>query len=168
MKFRKDLPTGDGKNYLKLKSGESVTGIFRGETYEFTQLWGGPKPIEVEDGTPGGKFRFRINFVVKEGAAYVVKVFEQGSKVYSAMAELNDIYPLDKTLMRITRQGSTMNDTTYSILPMPQPVTMETLKVLDTLQLNDLGGKKVKPEDQPPWDDAPPPAGVDERDELPF
>lgn len=153
MKFRDpdDLPSSGGKNFVKLKDGEHIHGIFMGDIYEFFNVWENGKGKAVPEGTPNASFRFRINFVVKEGAAYVPKVFEQGVTVYKQLAELNDVYPLEKTLMRITRKGSSISDTTYTVMPMPQPVTPETLAVLKTLELNDLTGKKKSGGSTVPW-----------------
>lgn len=143
MKFRKDIQSSGGsKNFIKLKDKESIVGIFRGEPKEMFVVWDGNKSKEVSEGTAGAKFRFRINFVVKEGPTYVAKVFEGGSKVYEQLAQLNEEYELDKTFVKISRSGSTMNDTSYAILPViKQAFTKETEAVLKTLTLNALESK---------------------------
>lgn len=172
MKFRdeKDMPQTGGASYVKLKDGEKIHGIFRGDLHEFYAVWKDGKPTEVPEGTPGAGFRFRINFVVKEGSVYVPKVFEQGVTVYKALAELNGIYPLEKTLVQISRRGNSINDTEYTIMPLPQPVSEATLHHLETLELNDLTGGKKKsghpanvPHDN--FGGAPMP---DQHDEIPF
>lgn len=139
MKFKsqEELPvTGNGaKNFLKLKDKESVQGIFRGDVHEFYVLWEGQRSRVVPEGTPGAKFRFRINFVMKEGASYVPKIFEQGLTVYNQLAELHNEYELDKTVVKLTRNG-TGTDTTYSTLPLLKtPLTKETMKFLDSMEL---------------------------------
>lgn len=138
MKFRDEgeLPeAGGSKNFLKLKDKESIQGIFRGELHEFFVLWENGKSREVEPGFPGGKFRFRVNFVVKEGAVYVPKIFEQGLMVYNQLRELHNEYNLEQTVVKITRNGLG-TDTTYSILPLlKQALSKEAMKYLESMEL---------------------------------
>lgn len=163
MRFREDLPQGGGSNnFVKLKDKESITGIFRGETHEFFVKWTDGKSTEVPEGTPGSKFRFRINFVVKEGASYVPKIFEQGQIVYEFLAGLHKEYPLETTVCKITRKGEKL-DTTYEIMPLRQPVTPEAEKVLNTVKLNPLTSK-ASPEG-PAYEEPFPDHGPDE---MPF
>lgn len=141
MQFRKDLPESGSKNYLKLKDKESISGIFMGELHEFFILWENKKSREVTEGTPDAKFRFRVNFVTKEGAVYVPKIFEQGSIVYRQLAELHEEYDLEKTVVKITRNG-TGTDTTYSLLPLlKQVVTKDVADHLKQIELLPLEGK---------------------------
>jgi hypothetical protein len=136
VKFRTDLPeSGGSKNFLKLKDKESISGIFMGDLHEFFVLWEAGKSREVPEGTPGAKFRFRINLVVKEGAVYVPKIFEQGSVVYKDLAAIHEEYPLDTIVVKITRNG-TGTDTTYNLLPLlKQAITKETAAHLKTIEL---------------------------------
>ena len=144
MKFRSDaeLPsTGGANNFIKLKEKESVEGVFRGELYEFFILWEANKSRIVPEGTVDSKFRFRINFVVKEGSVYVPKVFEQGIIVYKQLSALHDEYSLPETVVKITRNG-TGTDTTYSLLPLlKKPLTKEALEFLNVMDLIPLEAK---------------------------
>jgi hypothetical protein len=138
MKFKTDneLPEGGGsKNFLKLKDKESVQGIFRGDLHELFIFWENGKSREVEPGFQGAKFRFRVNFVMKEGAVYVPKIFEQGLTVYNQLRELNEEYGLEEIVVKITRNG-TGTDTTYSVLPLlKQTLSKEVMKYLETMEL---------------------------------
>lgn len=171
MKFKTNLPKGDSssKDYLKLRDGESVKGIFRNDPKEFFVVWQNKKPTEVPEGTPNSKFRFRINFVVKEGTSYVPKIFEQGQAVYEQLAELHGEYPLEKTVCKISRKGTEL-DTEYTILPLRDQVTPEMEAVLNSLQYHDLKSKggsapnQHMAEDNEDW--GPPPPNND--DEIPF
>lgn len=144
MKFRSDeeLPeTGGSKNYIKLKDKGSVEGIFRGDTHEFFVKWENRKSREVPEGTPDSKFRFRVNFLVKEGAVWVPKIFEQGQIVYKQLRELHEEYDLEKTFIKITRNGDG-TDTTYSLLPkLKQTMTKETEAHLKEIELLPLESK---------------------------
>jgi hypothetical protein len=149
MKFREDLltaPTGDGGGNgprLKLKDGETATGIFAGNFHIFYQNWpkGGVKHASDEP-FPGGQMRFEINFVVKEGNSYTPKIFEGGLRVYKQLAALHDEYGLDSTVFKITRSG-VEKQTTYTFMPAKQAPSPETLKLLKTLDLIPLGRKSV-------------------------
>lgn len=143
MKFRNDIPESGGgsKNFLKLKDKESVSGIFLGDLHEYFVVWEGQKSRVVPEGTDGAKFRFRVNFVVKESSVYVPKIFEQGLTVYRQLAELNEEYGLEQIVIKITRNG-TGTDTTYSLLPLlKQAISPETAKYLQTLELLPLESK---------------------------
>jgi hypothetical protein len=158
MKFRTDLPVSGGGDYVKLKDKESITGIFYGEPYDFFAVWEGGAPKEVASDAPGAKFRFRINFIVKDGSAYVVKIFENSKTVYEQLGLLHAEYDLEKTVVKITRSGTEKN-TTYNILPLRDPVSPETEKVLKTLKLNEFGHKAKPDTEGSSWE---------ESDEIPF
>lgn len=176
MKFKDYANQADGEKipFIKLKDGEKILGVFRGDLYEFFQVW---ESKEVFDHpTKGASFRFRVNFITKDGTAYVAKVLEQGATVYNMLKDLNETYPLEETVVEVRRMGSTKDDTRYSILPVPpknQP-TEASWKIINSVKLIDLKHKKPKaqasPEpdfDQAPWPDEPPPID-DEHSEIPF
>lgn len=132
MQFKSGGQGGGVEGLIKLKSGESVTGILRGEPHEFEHAF---KPADKP------KFRFRLNMVVSENGALVAKVLEGGWKLYVQLKTLSEAgWDLEKTYTKISRQGSTMNDTTYSATVIPTTVPEHTLlkvievelRVLDT------------------------------------
>lgn len=146
-----DFPREFGESgiFIRLKDGQSVTGVFRGDPYDFKQHWKNNKSVLCEgDGCPlcqeGVKavFRFRINFVTQENGELVVKIFEQGRESYKTLKELHKIdYDLEKTFVKIARTGSGPRDTAYSIRPIPKwQVPQETDQKLSTLKLHDLVG----------------------------
>jgi hypothetical protein len=145
MKFRRDIPEPSGaKNFLKLQDKESVFGVFRGMPKEYFVIWGEDKRSrEVPEGTPGAKFRFRINLFIKEGTVWVPKIFEQGLQVHMQLVELSDEYDLENTVVKITRNGKE-RDTTYSILPsQKQLLSKESAAFINSAELLnlDLGSK---------------------------
>lgn len=130
MKFPERQENQNAKALLKLKAGESVVGVFRGEPRIFRQHWeivGGQKrPIEC-GGVRGCErckvdpktvHRFQLNFVTKENAVYVAKIFEGSYSSQKDLEELNKDYPLETTVLKITRTGSG-TDTRYSFVPKP-------------------------------------------------
>lgn len=148
MKFNSEIldrdESGGGKSsFVKLKDKEFIDGIFMGSIREFHSIWTDGKTSEVPKGTPGSSFRFRVNFMVKEGTVYTPKMFEQGLTVYRDLAQINNVYPLETIVIRITRNGSTKSDTSYNLLPLlMKPIPPETLAHLKTIPLLPLEAKK--------------------------
>lgn len=146
MKFKPKFE--DTRNFLKLKPSESVSGTFRGDPYDFKIHWNDNRSIlcpgkEKCDLCIAGekpKFRFRVNFIMKEGNDYVAKVIEQGWTFYETLRSLNESdYELEKYMMKITRQGSGMN-TSYTIIPAPNGLlTSEVEKKVSQVVLNNIG-----------------------------
>ena len=155
MKFRELPENGGPKNFIKLKDKESIEGICMGDIHEFSVLWENGKSRIVPEGTPKAGFRFRINFITKEGSVYVAKILEQSATVYRTLGELHDEYDLSTIVVRITRNG-TGTDTTYSVLPLlKKQLTKEILEHLKTVPLNELSTDSA-------------PKGVDSGEEIPF
>ncbi len=152
----------DSKNYVRLKDGETVTGVFAGEIYEFSKHWvmnrsevckGDGCPLCISSGKRGS-FRFRINLVVKTPQGphgLEPKIFEQGWKFYKQLRELNEEYPIEDTIVKITRQGSQMNDTTYSVLPVKDCLVKPDLAAkIKSISLIDLRHSEDKADDAAP------------------
>lgn len=147
----KETSNDFGENFLKLKSDESVQGVFRGDPYDFKLHWNNKvSTVCLEnEGCPlckeGNKasFRFRLNFITKQDGEYISKVFEQGWKTYKALRVLHKDYDLEKHVVKVTRHGSG-TDTIYSIIPMPNGLlTAETDHALAKVKLHSL-----KPDEQ--------------------
>lgn len=136
MRFDANPETNGSADFLKLKDKETVTGVFRGEVYEFTGLWKEGKFLLGE----GKSFRFRVNFITKdETGAYVAKVWEQGVTVYNQLKDLHAEYDLPQTIVKITRSGSGPSDTSYSVLPIKKSEVSEALeKQLAAVELKDI------------------------------
>jgi hypothetical protein len=146
MKFRDDV-SGEAsqKPYVKLKDKESITGIFFGDIYEFYNHWNGSASVlcsgagcEFCKTGDRAKFRFRLNFITKEGESYVPKVLEQGALFYSQIRELNKDFPLNQSIVKISRSGTGM-DTSYTVLPVKDfLVKPEVAAKLKAVKLIDL------------------------------
>lgn len=145
MNFRSNPSTGSNANYLKLKDQESVVLALRGDPHEYYVTWENSKSTEVPEGTPKAQFRFRINVVMKENGAMVSKIWEQGATIYNQLKELHQEYDLEKTMLKVKRDGVGM-DTAYSILPMRQELTPEQQKSIASVPLQDLAPKSKEPE----------------------
>ena len=114
-------------NVVSIKDKEQVIGLLRGDPFLFRQHWLGQKAFMCEgdeckhcrDGLKS-TFRFRMNIIVGENKVWVVKILEQGGKVYDALKGLADAgYDLKKTFITISRSGSTQQNTYYTVLPHP-------------------------------------------------
>ena len=164
------------RNFLKLKSGESIQGVFRGDPYDFRIHWLQKEQRSVlcegKDKCPVCKlgekssFRFRINFITRDGEGYVAKVFEQGWQSYQALINLQESgYDLEKQIMMISRQGTGLN-TAYSIIPSPKGLlTPEHQAKMRDVKLNELG-HITEAETEPPTAVNEPPHHTDE--DIPF
>jgi hypothetical protein len=146
MQFTKrELVQGEGGNlFLKLKDGESVTGVFRGEIYEFYSRWDGNRSKVTSVDDPEGKSRFRLNFVTKEENKLVAKIWEFGVGIYNQLADLNEDYSLEETKVKITRRG-TGTDTTYNILPTKDKLDEKALNAIAEVGLQVLEHKQEVP-----------------------
>ena len=132
-------------NFLKVDDGQSATGIFRGEIFEFWQKWpkGGKKEVFTEP-TAGAASRFKVNFVTMEGGKPVAKVWEFGVSVYNMLAELQKDFDLEKTNMKISRRGVDKN-TQWMIIPLGA-ASEDGLKTISQVSLNILDGVQDQPQ----------------------
>ncbi len=167
MKFEKfeSKPKGEGSSgaYLRLKDGESVNGVFKGDILKFWQVWpkGGDKQIFVEP-APGASPRFKVNIVVHENGEFVAKVFEFTKSISSQLADLQEDYDLSNTKVKITRRGEG-TATVYSIIPSKDQPTPSQLKIINSVQLNALSvSTKEPPKELKNY------APSDDSDEVPF
>ncbi len=164
MKFNKQEVEhkGPGK-FLKVGDGQSVNGIFRGEIFTFYNKWVNGKGTACHPDEPGAKARFKLNFVTYEEGKFVAKIFEFPQTVYNQLADIHEIYPLEKTKVRLSRRG-TGTDTTYTILPLTnEPISPVTMSQVEGVSLHILDDKT-----QPKQSGAVNPATHDEGPELPF
>jgi hypothetical protein len=146
MNFNHNKPaqeqTESGSNlFVKLKDGQSVSGILAGSPYVYYKKWENGKSVPCEDGEEGASFAFRINLVVNENKALVPKILDKGWKVYAQLKALTESgYDLSKTAVSIGRTGSGKSDTVYTVLPLPpnaqpSPQMIEQIKDLKLIDL---------------------------------
>ena len=114
MKFT-DRAKSDSKGsgptlYLRLKDGESINIIPRGEVYEFHSIFG---KGEVPAGTQGAKTRYKMNVIVNEEGILKAKILEFGPMVYDLLATFNKLTDVTKIKFKFSRTGSTKDNTEY-------------------------------------------------------
>ncbi len=175
MKFTERPKSGGGDMggptlYLRLKDGEAVNIIPRGEIHEFYSVFGVRGEVTAE--TPNAKLRFKMNVVVNEAGTLKAKILEFGMTIYEQLSEINKVCDVTKTKIRLSRKGSGKSDTMYMLLPVVnEPLSAKVMATIEAIPLHVLGSKKAeaKPaafEDFPP-DFGYPPPDTDEPD-LPF
>lgn len=164
MQFPEGQGEGDGRSYVKLKDKESIKGVFRGSPKIKYIHWQDGKGDDCAGQgcqlcASGNKksFRFLLNMVVKdESGGYVAKVLEQGWTVYNQLRDLNVEYPLESNIVKVTRAGSGKNDTSYTILPIPNGVVTKEIEAkISAVKLYDFD-EPVQAK-SPPKGDTPPP-----------
>lgn len=128
--------------FVSLKDGQDIVGVIVGEPLTFKQVFVNGKSHLVEDDHPAGKFRFRCNLVTKEDDRYVAKVLEQGPALYKKIYNLGSEYELEKTAVKISREGEGYQ-TKYELMPLgpkSQP-TEESLAEIARVELLNLDPK---------------------------
>ena len=155
MKFPDWGSGGIGQHLIRLKDGDTVPGVFRGEIVRFYQHWsanGQPSVCAGRDKCQlcgqgeKGIGRFRINFLIQENGAWVAKIFEAGRKVFDQLTALNKDMPLEKLKVRVSRSGSG-KQTQISVNAFPGEnglVDTKLEKVIGAIQLHDLTLEKAE------------------------
>lgn len=159
---------GDGSMlYVRLKDGESINIIPRGEIHEFYSVFG--TRGEVTSQTPGAKLRYKVNVIVNDAGTMKSKVLEFGQTVYDQLAEMNKVCDVTKTKLRFSRKGSTKSDTVYMLLPViNEPLGPKTVEALDKIQLNILDGKANENQSQVEHKFPPESGSSEDHPEIPF
>ncbi len=151
---KRDQEASGPSNYLKIKDGDSVTGVFRGEAHSFRIKWENNKSHVIDDPNPANHNRWKLNFVLREGDKFVAKTWEFGITVYDQLSALNAEYDLDSTKVKVTRKG-TGTDTAYFILPLlREPIPPAIMKEIEAVPLNILDKAPSPKQEEVPWPEA--------------
>lgn len=155
--------------FLKLEDGKSISGVFRGEIFEFWQIWpkGGAKQV-FDKPTPGARVRFKVNFVDEHLKPWIL---EFPLTVHNQLADINNTMPLERTKVKLVKSTG-QSFVPYNIICLG-PIPAEGLKKIEAVKLNVLDGTQkpkedVRPPEQwpetPDFDDSPMPG----EDDIPF
>lgn len=133
MEFKSRSQFKNDPRVIRLKDGQSVIGVLRGD------------PIEFESSFKGGpaKFRFKVEIVIMNGstAPDTASVLEGGWKLYRQLIELQDAgWSLEKSFVKVSRVGSGINDTAYSATCLPTPPSSGALAQIARVPRIDLEG----------------------------
>jgi hypothetical protein len=150
--FKKDIPS-DGGMFIKLRDGESVEGIFRGEPHEFYSVFGDKERTEYPDYVKGSSYKFKINFIVREEGKPVAKIYQGGVTVRRRLEYLFEEFGQD-CVYKIARKGSGKDDTEYFLDKKADlnPDQVANIDKLDLCQLTAKGEDKYAY--APPEDDS--------------
>lgn len=170
---------GGGTNvFIKMKDGDKIEGIFRGDPYVFHQHWVNNKSILCpgENQCPTcaagekAQFRFRLNFITKENDVLVAKIFEGNYGTFKDLREMHqNNYDLEETKVSVVRRGE-KQQTRYNILPVKNNggLTADHFAKIAKIPLNNLSKDKKSKQ---PKEDVPvsmPDFGDNEDADLPF
>jgi hypothetical protein len=142
---------GSGGLYITLKDGDSIEGVFRGEPYCFYQKF--QEKTEYESWSEGRSFKFKINFIIKEGDKFIAKIYRGGATVRDALLMSKEEYGLD-CIFKIKRMGSSKEDTTYSVL-FKSNLTPEQKAQIDSIKLYEFKKNSVVNEEPIGEEDVP-------------
>lgn len=170
MKFKRmavSSGNGDGGPFLKIEDNSSVTGVLRGEVFEFYQSWpeGGSKQI-FDKPTAGAMPRFKVNFIVFEEGRFIAKIWDFPPTISNMLADIGDSYDLSTIKIKITKNRSGKR-VSYMVLPLAgdkDKLSAKHLKEINAVELNILGHQEPAP--QPAVKNFAP--GADDESDVPF
>lgn len=143
MKFKKPedrmLDAGGPNLYVKVKAGVPVTFTPCGEIYEFFSVFGTRGPVLPS--TPGARIRYKMNVATSDdgGRSFKMLILEFGKSIYDQLYEISQVCDVTATKLRLSRKGTTREDTEYTLLPMiKEPLSPSMLNLIEGLELNTL------------------------------
>lgn len=132
------------RNFLRLKDGEKIKVIFRGEPHLFYKKF--EEKEEYNTPVDGAQRRFRINVLITEADKFVPKIFEGAIGTLSDIHACRAKYGLDK-IFELGRVG-TSTKTRYPVL-YDSDLSPEQLKKANAVKLLELSrGRSRAAEDQ--------------------
>jgi hypothetical protein len=155
----------DSKLFVKLKSGEKLNGVFRGDPSIFRIHWVGGRSVRC----PGQaqcencaaedkpKFRFRLNFITKDGGVWLAKIYEGNYQTYKDLKGLHESgYDLEETVVTVRREGEN-TDTKYHVIPTPKNggLSPTDFAKITAVPLNPLSEAQAGAPAEAPSDDIP-------------
>lgn len=135
---------GNSGSFLKFRDGESKRLILRGEIHDFYKKWVSGKGIECAPDERGAARRFKVNAILEENGELVAKVWEFGITIYDQLRGINEEYPLETTKIKVTREGSTKDNTSYTVLPLvseKDQLSPKHLEKINSIHLHELDRK---------------------------
>jgi len=150
---------GGGGLFIKLKDGESVEGVFRGEPHCFYQIFKDKR--EYENYVEGSSFRFKLVMIIKENGAYVGKILQQGVKLGKSVRLCTQECGMDY-IYKIIREGSSKDDTIYQLIP-KRALTESEKSQIEAVEIPSLKSTRKKSSgEESPSDDSDFPFGEGE------
>jgi len=98
-------------DYVTLKNGEYVEGVFLGEPYMYFRIWGEKPYKEYDKKVDGSNFKFKFNFFTMNNE---LKIYRGGFKLLKQIRDLIKEYG-QNTVFKIKREGLG-TDTVYTLM----------------------------------------------------
>lgn len=121
-------PAGNGGLFLKLADGDKVR----------LRIIGDPIVYENVD-SKSGKETTRYSWPVYNFDEEKVQILSGGATIYNSIAEIaqdDDFPPLEEQDLKVSRSGSTMQDTKYSVSALPKSLDLpDNLEELDLVAI---------------------------------
>lgn len=146
---------GSGQLFIKMKDGDRIQGVFRGDPKVQFVHWINSKPQKCTgkecalcaDGDKA-RMRFKLNFLMRENGVWIAKIFDGSGRTYYDLKELHESdYNLEETVVNVTRNGDG-TDTRYTIMPAKNNggLTAKDFKALAAIPLNSLSDREADAE----------------------
>lgn len=145
----REMPQGSGSGggkFLKMEVGQSVSGVFRGETVSYWQKWprGGVK--ETSDiPKPGFQERFKVNVVIHEEGQFIAKIFDCSLATYNQIATINESMDIETIKCTISRQPAGKGSAYFVMPNLKEPLKPAQLKSIEAVELNSLAQGTIAP-----------------------
>lgn len=140
-KFKDEMKGGG--DFIKLKDGDEIMGVFRGEPVVYFKAFEQETKTSIikkeyfEHNGKSAQKRFRFNFITKVGDKHVCKIFEGSKTAGESLSMALDEYDIVSTVFKIKRVGSGMQDTTYHFM-FKDKLSPEQVKKIDAIELLDI------------------------------
>lgn len=138
-----------GGQFVRLKAGDTVYLVFPVAPFSYRSVWLGDHsevydPDKHDGVSPRGRHAFPVFEPVPGKAEYTPKIFDVSNELYDQIKKVRSKKG-SRVLYEIEREGSTMNDTKYTILPQRELKDKEVeylrgLEPLDAEQITLHGG----------------------------
>ncbi len=159
--------TGSTK-YLKLKDGESVNIILRGNVHRFFSIFGVKGEVSRE--MPGAKLRYKVNAIVSIEGKFEAKILEYGKMINDEFYKCSQVCDVTKTKLKLSCRGKGLKTEYFAMPIVNEPIPPAVMKQIEAVPLNMLDTKppvnKADPGPIESFEDMPMPESDD--DTLPF
>lgn len=120
-------------SFLKLESGEKVDLVIVGEPVAYYKKY--KDQTLYTERVEGSAAKFKVNVAVKEGNAWVMKIWEGGAKVYDQLKEFRRMGGIDKVF---TLYKSGKEKSTVWLLADKEPISDAVKEEVSKLKPHDL------------------------------
>lgn len=134
------------KTFLQIKDGDTIKAVFVGDSVKYYSKWENKKELSSPTLLDGYSERYKSNVIVNENGELTTKIWSFSGATRDKLADIDSTYPLDQTLVKITRTGSSKEDTDYKVLALVGPLGLTTaqLEAIKKMPRLDMDSKSEK------------------------